>query len=132
MNTVVISAGSNINPHENLSNAEELLRREVRVLACASRIVTKPVGFTDQPDFVNTAFLVETALDMASLTAYLKSVETSLARKRGPEKSGPRTIDLDIAVFDGSIVDEDVFERDFLRKLILEVAPQMKDKLVRR
>jgi 2-amino-4-hydroxy-6-hydroxymethyldihydropteridine diphosphokinase len=128
MNTVVISAGSNINPHENLSKAEELLRRELRVLACAGRLVTKPVGFADQPDFVNTAFLVETALDMVSLKAYLKSVEASLCRVRGPEKSGPRSIDLDIAVFNGSIVDEDVFERDFLRKLILEVAPQMKNR----
>ena len=131
MNTAVISAGSNINPHENLFKAEELLRRELRVLACAGRLVTKPVGFSDQPDFVNTAFLVETALDMPSLNAYLKSVETSLGRVRGPEKSGPRSIDLDIAVFNGTVVDEDVFERDFLRKLILEVAPQMKDKLVR-
>lgn len=131
MNTVIISAGSNINPHENLSKAEELLDRDVRVLACASRLVTKPVGFADQPDFVNTAFLVETPLDSAPFTAYLKNVETSLGRVRGPEKSGPRTIDLDIAVFNGSVVDEDVFERDFLQKLILEVAPQMKDRLVR-
>lgn len=131
MNTVIISAGSNINPHENLSKAEELLRRDLRVLACASRLVTKPVDFADQPDFVNTAFLVETPLDIAPFTAYLKNVETSLGRVRGPEKSGPRAIDLDIAVFNGSVVDEDVFERDFLQKLILEVAPQMKDRLVR-
>jgi 2-amino-4-hydroxy-6-hydroxymethyldihydropteridine diphosphokinase len=88
------------------------------------------VGFADQPDFVNTAFLAETALDKASLTACLKNIETSLGRVHGPEKSGPRTIDLDIAVFNGLVVDNNVFERDFLQELILEVAPQMKDRLV--
>jgi 2-amino-4-hydroxy-6-hydroxymethyldihydropteridine diphosphokinase len=131
MNTVVISAGSNINPHENLSTAEELLRRDTRVLAVASRLVTRPVGFADQPDFVNTAFLMETNLDIPSLKAYLKNIETSLGRVRTGNKFGPRMIDLDIVIFNGMVVDEDVFERDFLQKLILEVAPQMKDKLVR-
>jgi|WetSurMetagenome_2_1015567.scaffolds.fasta_scaffold00656_11 2-amino-4-hydroxy-6-hydroxymethyldihydropteridine diphosphokinase len=131
MNTAVISAGSNINPDENLSRAEEMLRGEMRVAACARRLVTKPVGFARQPDFVNTAFLVETPLDKTRLTALLKGIEASLGRVRGPERYGPRTIDLDIAVFNGEVADNDVYARDFLRTLIIEVEPGMKERLAR-
>jgi 2-amino-4-hydroxy-6-hydroxymethyldihydropteridine diphosphokinase len=125
MNTAIISAGSNINPEDNIKKAGEILRKELHVAACARLLNTKPVGFTDQPDFINTAFLVHTDLDRASLSAYCKGVESRLGRVRSANKFGPRTIDLDIAVFNGAITDPDVFERDFLRELILELMPEL-------
>ncbi len=132
MNTVVISAGSNMDPLANLDKAEDLLKEQLRILACAKRLTTGPLGFLDQPDFVNTAFLAETDLDAASLKSFLRGVEDRLGRVRGPNKYGPRTIDLDIAVFNGEIVDHDVVERDFLRELVLEVAPELKGSLFQR
>jgi 2-amino-4-hydroxy-6-hydroxymethyldihydropteridine diphosphokinase len=129
MNTVIISAGSNIDPFANLDKAKDFLEEELRIIACAKRLTTSPVEFLDQPDFVNTVFLVETDLDAASLVSFLKGVEARLGRVRGPNKSGPRTIDLDIAVFNGEIVDNDVFERVFLKELVLEVAPELRERL---
>ncbi len=131
MNTVIISAGSNIDPFANLDKAEDFLKEELRIVACAKRLTTTPVGFLDQPDFVNTVFLVETDHDPASLKSFLKGVEARLGRTRGPSRFGPRSIDLDIVVFNGAIVDEDVYQREFLRRLILEVSPELEQKLIR-
>ncbi len=111
----------------NLDMAKDLIERNLRLVASSSRFTTSPLGFADQPDFVNTAFLVECELDIQGLKAFLKSAEDSLGRVRTSNKFGPRTIDLDIVVFNGSVVDEDVYERKFLKKLILEVSPEMKD-----
>jgi 2-amino-4-hydroxy-6-hydroxymethyldihydropteridine diphosphokinase len=126
MNTVIISAGSNINPEANLKQARQILANELHVMASAQTLTTKPIGFADQPDFINTAFLILTNLEQAPLAAYLKSVEARLGRVRTKNKFAPRTIDLDISVFNGKVTDNDVYERDFLQELILELAPEMK------
>lgn len=125
MNTAVISAGSNIYPDIHLEKAKAVLQQGLRLTACAKRLTTKPVGFVDQPDFVNTAFLVETDMDQPSLRSFLKKVEARLGRVRTPNRFGPRTIDLDIVVFNGEIIDHDVFERDFLREMTLELMPEL-------
>lgn len=125
MNSVIISAGSNINPAANLKQAAQILESELHVAGCAHTLTTKPVGFADQPDFINTAFLIQTDLELAPLAAYLKNVETRLGRVRTANKSGPRTIDLDIVVFNGKVIDNDVYERGFLQKLILELMPEL-------
>ena len=132
MNFAIISAGSNINPEENLEKARTVFQKEQRLVASAIPRATKPVGFAEQPDFLNTVFFIETGLDVTSLNTYCKAVERRLGRVRGPNKFGPRAIDLDIAVFNGAVIDNDVYEREFLRDLILEVAPGMKDALVKK
>jgi 2-amino-4-hydroxy-6-hydroxymethyldihydropteridine diphosphokinase len=129
MNTAIISAGSNINPEANLKQARQILANELHVAACAQTLRTKPIGFADQPDFLNTAFLIVTDLEQAPLAAYLKSVEARLGRVHTPNKFGPRTIDLDIAVFNGKVTDGDVYERDFLRELILELMPELQNNI---
>jgi 2-amino-4-hydroxy-6-hydroxymethyldihydropteridine diphosphokinase len=128
MNTALIGVGSNINPQVNIDRAEQLLKQKLHFVACASRLQTKPLGFAAQPDFINSAFLIETEFDEAELKLFLKATEKLLARVRGPNKNGPRTIDLDILVFNSEIVDDDVYERDFLRKLIAEVFPDLGNK----
>lgn len=129
MNSAIISVGSNINPEANLKQARQILENELHIAACAQTLTTKPVGLTGQPDFFNTAFLIQTDLELAPLAAYLKSIEARLGRVRTGNKFGPRTIDLDIAVFNGKVIDNDVYERDFLQDLILELAPEMKNAL---
>jgi 2-amino-4-hydroxy-6-hydroxymethyldihydropteridine diphosphokinase len=132
MNTAIISAGSNINPEANLKKAQAILQKEQRLVAFAKPRTTKPLGFADQPDFLNTVYLIETDLDMLSLTSFCKAVEHRLGRVRTPNKFGPRTIDLDIAVFNGRVTDNDIYDRDFLHDLILEVAPEMKNELCKK
>jgi 2-amino-4-hydroxy-6-hydroxymethyldihydropteridine diphosphokinase len=125
MNRVVVGAGSNLNPETNFPAARAVLHREQRLVASSKLVTTKPIGTLDQPDFVNGAFLVETPLDRDAFRAYLKTVEAQLGRVRGPDKFGPRTIDLDIVVWNGVVVDDDFYSRDFVRSTVLEVAPDV-------
>jgi 2-amino-4-hydroxy-6-hydroxymethyldihydropteridine diphosphokinase len=117
MNKVIIGLGSNILPEENIGKALEELGNIISIIKTTALLRTKPVGIIDQPDFLNGALLAETNLDKESLKVYLKSLEDLLGRDRTLPKSGPRTIDLDIIVWNGEILDEDYYTRDYLREL---------------
>ena len=92
----VIALGSNIgNPKENLDLALSLLREATEVKAVSSYYTTKPVGYEDQPDFVNAVCIIETELPALELLNMLHGIEKSMGRER-TIKWGPRTIDLDI------------------------------------
>ena len=86
---------------------------------------TRPVGCVDQPDFTNGALLVETAADRERLRSDLKGIEALLGRQRGDNRYGPRTIDLDIVVWNGRIVDPDFYTREFLRQAVMAVLPDL-------
>lgn len=111
----VISVGSNIEPEHHFSQALEILSSECELVARSSAVRTSPVGFQHQPDFLNAALVVRTALDRDAFKAYLKEVEDRLGRVRGPIKSGPRTMDLDIVAWDGEIVDDGYFKHQYVR-----------------
>lgn len=103
MHRCVLSLGSNIEPRKNLSEAVRLLRDATAVVAVSPVYETEPVGLTEQPAFMNAAVLVSTALKPAALKdGPLSDIERRLGRVRGPDKNAPRTIDLDIVLFDDS------------------------------
>jgi 2-amino-4-hydroxy-6-hydroxymethyldihydropteridine diphosphokinase len=129
MNIALISAGSNLNPFENIERAKAHLARNFHHVAFSRNRITEPVGFADQPDFVNAVFRIKTGKSRAALKHFLKDIEDRLGRVRAANKYGPRTIDLDIVVWNGTVVDDDVYTRDFLRELIVEMMPEMKDKI---
>ena len=52
---------------------------------------------------------------------YLKGVEDRLSRDRNSPKFGPRTMDLDIVVWDGNIIDPEYYDRDFLKAVVDEI-----------
>jgi len=126
MNTAVISVGSNINPHFNIKIAEEIISRELNLIGSSSLIETEPIGFKDQDNFHNGAFLIETELDLKDFNAYLKKIETEIGRAKTSNKQGPRIIDLDIIIWNYKVVVYDVYERKFLQKSILELLPDFK------
>ena len=111
---VIISVGSNISPIENLSRSQAILESEAQLIAVADVIETTPVGYAQQPNFLNTAYLIKTDLDYDDLNRYLKSVEDRLGRERGPIKSGPRTIDLDIVIWDGEVLTNDYHQQEYV------------------
>ena len=125
MNQVVIGVGSNIHPAENIAKTKKEIQRSHRFIAESAFVETKPVGYMDQPNFMNGAFRIETDLGFDDLKAWLLSTERALGRKRGKNRYGPRPIDLDIVVWNGRIVDDDFYERDFLRNAVLEVWPDL-------
>lgn len=125
MNQVVIGVGSNIDPDRHVSRAREILTRQFPGLRSSRFVRTAPVGYTEQADFYNGAFLIETACSEAELKRVLRSVENELGRVRGENKYGPRTIDLDIVVWNGNIIDQDFYTRDFLKNAVCELLPNL-------
>lgn len=119
--TVILGIGSNINAETNISKMLEILGKEVEILKVSSWLKTKPIGIEDQPDFTNGAVKIQTSLNREGLNRLLKNIEDRLGRDRSAPKFGPRSIDLDIVVWNGEIVDEDYYTRDFLQKSVQEV-----------
>ena len=122
---VVIGLGSNIDPEANLEQAVQELKSRFKVSKRSQWTRTKPIGIQDQPDFYNGALLMETELEQQNLKKELKQIEDILGRDRSLPKFGPRTIDLDILIWNRKVVDEDYYERDFLRKGVEEVIPDL-------
>lgn len=119
----VISIGSNINPDENIKKSLKELENRFGSLKKSQFIYTRPLLYEDQPDFLNGAVLVEAELTLNELKTELKKLETRLGRVKTSNKNGPRTIDLDILLFDEKIVDEDYYKREFLQHFINELIP---------
>jgi 2-amino-4-hydroxy-6-hydroxymethyldihydropteridine diphosphokinase len=124
----------------NLGDREQTLRQALTALAevpgvevvAVSRFrETDPVGYLDQPRFLNAAAAVETSLGPHELLAALLEVERSLGRTRDGERFGPRTIDLDLLVYGDRTVGEPglqvphprLHERRFVLEPLAEVAP---------
>ena len=117
----IIGIGSNINPEKNIAAALFFLRQEQEFVSVSSLIKTSPIGIPDQPDFLNGAAKILTTMEIADFKSYLKYIEDRLKRDRTAPKFGPRTIDLDIVIWDGDIVDPDYFSRDFLKTAVDEI-----------
>ncbi|WP_245792594.1 2-amino-4-hydroxy-6-hydroxymethyldihydropteridine diphosphokinase [Tangfeifania diversioriginum] len=120
-NTSIISIGSNIDAEINISKMLEILGNEVEIIKVSSMLKTKPIGIENQPDFTNGVVKISTSRSKKDLKSLLKAIENQLGRNRKGPKFGPRTMDLDIVVWNGKIVDEDYYTRDFLRQSIDEI-----------
>ena len=103
-----VGLGSNVGDRERmLWSAIHMLtfNPEVEVIAVSSFRETDPVGFEDQPRFLNAAAALETELGPRALLDLLLSVERELGRTREGPRFGPRTIDLDLLLYEDEIVD---------------------------
>ena len=118
----IIGIGSNIEPEQNIAAALFFLRQEHEFVSVSALVKTSPIGIPDQPDFLNGAAKIFTALGITEFQCYLKEVEDRLKRDRTAPKFGPRTIDLDIVKWDGEIFDPDYYNRDFLKRAVDEIS----------
>ena len=108
MNNVYLILGSNIEKERNLPTAVALLRDMAKVVAVSTVYESVPVGLKEQPDFWNMAVHLQTALSASQLkTQVLAAIEQSLKRVRLADKNAPRTIDLDIVLFNDEVFDYD-------------------------
>lgn len=121
MNIAIIGAGSNISLAFHIREAIRLIGGAATVTGISSFRKTAPIGITDQPDFINGAIRISTPMARQELEELLKQTEDRLGRDRSLPKFGPRTIDLDLVVWNGEIVDQDYHTRPFLRKSVDEL-----------
>jgi 2-amino-4-hydroxy-6-hydroxymethyldihydropteridine diphosphokinase len=97
---VYLNIGSNIEPEFHLREAIRLLREHGQVAAISSAWQTHAFG-SDGPDFLNACVLFLTPLGADELKEQIiRPIEAKLGRVRGPDKNAPRTIDIDIILFD--------------------------------
>ncbi|MED1205986.1 2-amino-4-hydroxy-6-hydroxymethyldihydropteridine diphosphokinase [Heyndrickxia acidicola] len=131
MNKAYLSLGSNIgNRNEFLERAiEELVKiKEIKVTALSSIYETDPVGYTDQAPFLNMAVELETSLTTNDLLDACLKIESESGRKR-EIKWGPRTLDLDILLYNNENIEADnliiphprMHERAFVLIPLLEI-----------
>jgi len=104
-----------------------------RVVKVSSLYETEPVGLTDQPPFVNGVALLATEGDARWLLAQLLAIEADFGRVRGA-RWGPRTIDLDLLLFDEETIASveltvphpRLHERRFVLRPLHEIAPELR------
>lgn len=105
-----VSVGSNIEPERNIVRALEALRDAAHVSGSSTFYRTEPIGRPDQPSFVNGVWRIDTAMSPRRIREELLiPVEERLGRTRTADKFGPRTIDLDLILYDDlALADEAV------------------------
>lgn len=132
-----IGLGSNLNNPslqiQTAINALKTLANSVFVKV-SSLYQTKPVGFLDQPDFINAVALIHTSLCAQELLAELLSLENTFGRIRGKDRNRPRILDLDILLYSDCVVNDinlivphpRLEERDFVLTPLCEISPELR------
>jgi 2-amino-4-hydroxy-6-hydroxymethyldihydropteridine diphosphokinase len=115
--------GSNIDPEENTRSAILRLQDYAQVYAISTTWETKAIG-SPGPDFLNTALLCTTSLSAGEFKeTILCGIEKQMGRIRTSDKNAPRTIDLDIIIFDGELLEPGLWDRLFVALTVSELLP---------
>jgi len=128
-----LGLGSNLGNREaNLNNSLSKLKilSDTTVLEVSKMIETEPVGFLEQPLFINCVVKIETGLSPEILLKEILNIENDLGRKR-VLRWGPRIIDIDILFYGNKIIDSDdltvphkeLHKRKFVLDSLLELCP---------
>ncbi|MBI5024092.1 MAG: 2-amino-4-hydroxy-6-hydroxymethyldihydropteridine diphosphokinase [Candidatus Omnitrophica bacterium] len=141
MSIAYIALGSNLGDRVcYIKNAVALLQEKgVSVLKQSTIIETDPVGGPPQRKFLNAVVKISTELSPLELFSVCQSIETELGRVRDVI-NGPRTIDLDILLYDRLTIDTPqlkiphprMFERTFVLEPLKEIEPGLAEELSRR
>lgn len=138
-----IALGSNLASEwgDRAANLREAVRRVKRLgqVRAVSRFYdTAPVGYTDQPNFLNAAMLLETELEPVELMRALLAVERAMGRDRAAAVAkGPRVIDLDLLLMDDVVMVTEALtlphpamaQRRFVLEPLKQIAPTLVDPL---
>jgi 2-amino-4-hydroxy-6-hydroxymethyldihydropteridine diphosphokinase len=132
LNRAFVFLGSNIDRKRNYLEALARLGK-LGILAAASSVYeTTPLGSGEGRDFYNGAVLLETYLSAPDLKRALRKIEEEMGRIRTADRVSPRTIDLDLVLYNRDRVDEPdlkipdplILKRPFLALTLAELAPE--------
>lgn len=124
-----LSLGSNIQPETHLVRAIELLDHSGGIRKISSAWESESVG-APGPNYLNACLLLVTPLPQAKLKQQaLLPVEASLGRGRTADKFAPRTIDIDIVLFDGKPCEDRYWEQAFVVVPLAEILPDFQNPL---
>ena len=103
-----IGLGANLgDPRRQIRAALAALEKipATRLTGQSSFYLSAPLGYAEQPDFVNAVAQIRTELAPRALLNALLEIERSLGRSRS-HANAPRTLDLDLLLYDGTVIDE--------------------------
>lgn len=134
MTKVYLGLGSNVGDREHqLKEALRLLdaQQSIKVTRVSSLYETAPVGYVEQPDFLNLCAEIETDLTPQAVLKNGLDIEQQLHRVR-KERWGPRTLDIDILLYGNKIIEDQdlsiphprMAERAFVLIPLQEIAPE--------
>jgi 2-amino-4-hydroxy-6-hydroxymethyldihydropteridine diphosphokinase len=137
-----IALGSNLdNPRQQVLSAMDEIQTipHCRVLRRSTLYETEPVGFLDQPQFINAVIKIETHLSPLELLHALQKIELSHGRIR-TIKNGPRTLDCDLILYSDITLSSDeltlphprMHEREFVLQPLAEIEPTWSHKNVQK
>jgi 2-amino-4-hydroxy-6-hydroxymethyldihydropteridine diphosphokinase len=121
---VCLGLGSNVKPASNLRRAIRRLRRAVSVDAVSTAWQSPAVG-VNGPDYFNAALLVRTPNSKEKLIVTLKQIENDLGRVRDHGTSPLVTIDIDLLVYDGEPINEDLWTQVYRAAPVSELLPDL-------
>lgn len=136
MSIAYLALGSNLG--DSYQTAQQALQQiaalpKTQLLSCSSFYRSKPLGPQDQNDFLNAVLKIETALSPFELLQALQKIEIEFGRERKQARFGPRTLDLDILLFDDLMLNTetltlphyDMMRREFVLYPLYEIAPDL-------
>ncbi len=127
MHTTYLLIGSNIQPQINIQAALKLLRGMYPIIDCSGIWKTTAYG-SQGPDFLNIVVKIESNLDQDAIKEQIiRPIETQLKRERFANKNAPRTIDVDIIIYDEKVIDQGLWNKFFITVPVAELLPQLKD-----
>jgi len=133
--TIYLALGSNVGDSAaNIQQAIELMRSKITDISEAPIYSSKAVGYTDQPDFLNTAVRGQTELQPLELLKFVKNIEQQVGRIQR-FRWGPREIDIDIIFYGDQVIEMPSLtiphprfaERDFVLRPISDLSPHRID-----
>ena len=124
LHNAYLNIGSNIEPEHNLREAIRLLRKHGQVKAISNAWQSHAFG-SNGPDYLNACVLFLTALDAHDLKErVIRPIEAKLGRTRGTDKYTPRTIDIDIILFDDEPFDGEFWSNAFVVVPLADIYPE--------
>lgn len=102
-----VGLGSNLeDPVNQVRRGMQALRDtlDTRAVRCSGLYRSAPIGIAEQPDFINAVCGCDTTLDAVTLLGRLLAIEQAQGRRRGDVKGGPRTLDLDLLLYDDCVM----------------------------
>lgn len=121
---VYLALGSNIEPELYIPLALKRLKDIFPVSAVSSAYQTPAIG-SDSPDFINAVILIQTEAAPDTLKQeYLRPLEAELGRIRTEDKNAPRTIDVDILLYDDALYEKELWEQAHLAVPLADVYPE--------
>ena len=129
-----IGVGSNIEPESNITDALARLSKHVEITGISSFYKTTPLLRENQDDYLNGVWQISTSILPGDLKfGVLRGIEKELHRNRESDKYAPRTIDLDILLYDDMVMQEDnltipdpdICKRSFIAFPLSELNPDL-------